>query len=539
MARAPGADNGQARLISALLSPAAYLEAPASITRLETHSSHVLLTGQHAYKIKKAVRLPFLDFSTLAKRRVDCETELRLNRRLAPAIYLEVVSITGTVDRPIVGGDGPAVEYAVKMREFPQNALLSRMLIDGTLDVRHIDELAARVAAFHGSIDVAPADGPFGVPGDILHLALDNFSQTSPLLADESDITALESLQGWTQQEFAVRAAALARRRAEGFIRECHGDLHLGNIALVDGAVTVFDCIEFNEPMRWIDVMSEIAFTAMDLQDRRRSDLSFRFLTAYLEHTGDYAGLELLRFYLVYRAMVRGKVAAIRRTQIDPGQEKVLLDEYRGYVKLAANLAGATRSALVIMNGPSGSGKTTCSQQLLEALGAVRVRTDVERKRLHGLAVTDNSRSSLAGGLYSDAATGRTYQAVCAAAARIISAGFPAIVDGSFLKRRQRERLHRLAIALRIPFLIVMCTGSGATLRARVSERLQRGGDASEADLAVLEHQLTTLDPLGPDELSNAVIWDADAPSDQMREAVVHAVVQRLDRGSRTEGRAS
>jgi len=531
MSDAPGADHGQARLIEALQNPRVWPDAPASVVKLETHSSYVMLTGQYAYKIKKAVRLPFLDFTTLTKRRVDCETEFRLNRRLAPTLYLDIVPITGSIDRPQLGGKGPAIEYALRMREFPQDALLSRLLSDGRLHARHIDELAAIVASFHQSIEVAPADGPFGIPTGILHLAVDNFGETRPLLTSESDIQKLEALHGWTMQEFAARHSTLARRRAEGFIRECHGDLHLGNIALVDGVVTVFDCIEFNEQMRWIDVMSEVAFAVMDLQDRQRPDLSFRFLTTYLEQTGDYAGMDVLRFYLVYRAMVRAKVAAIRRAQVEP-QSPVgnagLLDEYHGYVRLAATFTRASTRALVIMNGPSGAGKTSCSQVLLEALGAVRIRTDVERKRLHGLAVAEHSHSSLGGGLYGEGETNRTYEAVRVAAARVIAAGFPAIVDGSFLRRQQRDLLHELATELRIPFLIVVCTGSRATLRARISDRLHRGGDASEADLAVLEHQLMTLEPLGADEEEHAIFYDADAAPDRSRDLVVSAAVQRL-----------
>jgi aminoglycoside phosphotransferase family enzyme/predicted kinase len=497
---------------------------------IETHISYVLLTGRHAYKIKKAVRLGFLDYSTLASRRRYCELELRLNRRLAPAIYLDVVAITGIPKHPTVGGDGPVLEYAVRMREFPQEALLSHMLQQGSVTPAHIDDLAARVAAFHRAVAVAPPDGPFGIPHVVFDLAMANFAETRPILATPSDVDALDALRDWTRREFDVRAADLEGRRRDGFIRECHGDLHLGNIALVDGEMTVFDCIEFNDEMRWIDVLSEAAFTVMDLQDRGRPDFAFRFLTAYLEHTGDYEGLDLLRFYLVYRAMVRAKVAAIRREQ-SPADDG-LLDESRAYLRLAAGLAGSTRPALVIMNGPSGSGKTTCAEILLERLGAIRVRTDVERKRLHGLGVAASSSSPLGEGLYGTAETDRTYQAVRMTARRTVLAGFTAIVDGSFLRRRHRELLRDTAATLRIPFLIVACTGAPATFRARVTERLRRGADASEAGPAVLERQLSTLEPLGPDELANTVVWHTGAPAGDREEELVRLVRQRLSHQS-------
>jgi aminoglycoside phosphotransferase family enzyme/predicted kinase len=528
MAGSPQGPATQAQLVEALRQAAAS-SAPSPPRVLETHISYVLLTGTHAYKIKKAVRLAFLDYSTLASRRHYCELELQLNRRLAPSVYLDVAAITGTPDRPSLGGEGPVIEYAVRMREFRQEALLSHMLTEGSLRPEHIDDLAARVAAFHRAVSVAPPHGQFGIPEDVFTLAISNFAEARALFATPSDVEALDALQDWTEHEFEVRAGSLQRRRRDGFVRECHGDLHLGNIALVDGELTVFDCIEFNDEMRWVDVLSEAAFTAMDLHDRGRSDFAFRFLSAYLEHTGDYGGLDLLRFYLVYRAMVRAKVAAIRRKQsTERPAEDVLLDESRAYLRLATRLAGSSRPALVIMNGPSGSGKSTCAERLVERVGAIRIRTDVERKRLHGLEPGASSSSTLEGGLYGPIETERTYQAVRRAARCAVLAGFTAIVDGSFLKRRHRELLREIGNTLRVPFLIVACTGQPATLRARVAERLRGGTDASEAGLAVLERQLSTLEPLEADEIPSSVTWYADAPAAAMEDEIVHMVNQRL-----------
>ena len=301
---------------------------------LETHISYVLLTGKHAYKIKKNVRLGFLDFTTLAARRFYCEQELKLNRRLAPALYLDVVAITGTIDAPVLGGDGPALEYAVKMLEFPQEALASQLLSRNELGVADIDVLAAKVAAFHAKIEVAAPDIAFGRPDGILRIALQNFAQIRPLLAAPADRAELDALALWAEREHKAHHAAFIERQRGGFIRECHGDLHLGNIARIEGEITIFDCIEFNDAMRWIDVMSEVAFTVMDLQDRGRADLGHRFLNAYLEITGDYAGLSVLRFYLAYRAMVRAMVARLRAVQLGSGDaRRAVLAEYHGYVE--------------------------------------------------------------------------------------------------------------------------------------------------------------------------------------------------------------
>ncbi len=486
---------------------------------IETHISWVLLTGTHAYKFKKAVNLGFLDFTTLAQRREYCEQELRLNRRLAPAIYLDVVAITGTADAPAVGGDGPALEYAVRMREFPQAALASHVLARGELTPAHVDALAADVAAFHACVGVAPPDGPYGEPNGILRVALANFEATLPSAEDPVERADLDALHDWTLREHAARTPVFAARRAQGFVRECHGDLHLGNVVLIDDRLTVFDCIEFNDRLRWIDVLSEVAFVAMDLEDRGASALAHRFLNDYLEITGDYAGLPVLPFYLTYRAMVRAKVTRLRLNQIEAGDARAaLLAEYRGYLKLAARFARPPRPAIAIAHGLSGCGKTTLTQSLLELTGAVRIRTDVERKRLHGLAPDARTGSGVASGLYAADATRATYERVCADARCVVAAGDVAIVDATFLHRWQRDLFRQLAAELGVPFVIVAFAASEATLRRRLAQRSREGRGASDADIAVLEHQLRTQEPLAPDEQAFVVPYDAGAPMERARD---------------------
>ena len=497
---------------------------------IETHISWVLLTGAHAYKLKKAVNLGFLDFTTLPGRRDCCEQELRLNRRLAPAIYLDVVAITGTVDAPVVGGGGPALEYAVKMREFPQAALASHVLARGELTPAHIDALAADVAAFHGRVGVAPGDGAYGLPADILRVALANFEATRAAADDRAERADLDALHDWTQREHATCTPLFVARREQGFVRECHGDLHLGNMVLLDGRLTVFDCIEFNDRLRWIDVMSEVAFVVMDLQDRGAPALAHRFLNAYLEITGDYAGLPVLRFYLAYRAMVRAKVTRLRLNQMEPGDARAaLLSEYRAYLKLAAHYARPPRPAIAIAHGLSGCGKTTLTQGLLELTGAVRIRTDVERKRLHGLKPDDRTGSGIASGLYAAEATRATYDRVCADARCVVAAGDVAIVDATFLHRWQRDLFRQLAAELGIPFVIIAFAASEATLRRRLAQRSREGTGASDADVAVLEHQLRTQDPLAPDEQGFVVVFDAEAPMQHANDpSTWHPVLARL-----------
>jgi aminoglycoside phosphotransferase family enzyme/predicted kinase len=526
----PRSANDQARLIAALRTPSVFGGGCEHVSVLETHISYVLLTGKHAYKIKKSVSLGFLDFTTLSARRFYCEEELRLNRRLAPAMYLDVVAITGTVDAPTLGGDGPALEYAVKMREFPQETLASLLLSRSELGAADIDVLAAKVAAFHARVDVAAPDSSFGRPDEVLRIALQNFSQIRPLLETPGEEADLDALALWAEREQKARYTAFCERQRGGFIRECHGDLHLGNIARIDGEVTIFDCIEFNDAMRWIDVMSEVAFTVMDLQDRGRGDLAHRFLNAYLEITGDYAGLSVHRFYLAYRAMVRAKIARLRAVQLGASDgSRAVLNEYHGYIDLALSYARPPQPAIILTHGLAGSGKTTLSQGLLEALGAVRIRTDVERKRLHGRGPRVRSLAGIDRGLYAPDATEATYHHVCSLARGVAVAGHVAVVDATFLKRWQRDLFRKVASDLQIPFVIVTFAASESTLRERITRRAKEGHDASDADLAVLDYQLRVQEPLAPEERAEVVVYDSEASLERSLAADSwHAVVERV-----------
>ena len=509
---APGTDT-QARLVSALLRKLSSGAGAPRARLIETHISYVLLAEGFAYKIKKAVHLPFLDFRSLAARRFYCDEELRLNRRYAHELYLEVVPITGTAESPVMGGDGPPIEFAVRMREFPQTALASAALARGEVTAADIDALAATIAAAHEIADMAPAEGQYGAPDRVLRIALQNFAEIRPLLETAAELDELDALLAWTTAEQARRAAGMARRRDQGFVRECHGDLHLGNMAFVDGALTLFDCIEFNEEMRWIDTMSEIAFTTMDLRDRGRPDFSHRFLDRYLELRGDYAGLVVLRYYLVYRAMVRAKIARMRALQLDAGEAKTAaLAEYRGYVRLAAGYTEVPRPAIVITHGLSGSGKTRISQTLLEQAGAIRIRTDVERTRASGRPMGARAAPAIEAGAYTPEATRATYAHMLALARCVVDAGFVAIVDGAFLMRWQRQAFRDMAQELAVPFVIVSLVASVGTLRDRIAHRLRDGTDASEADAAVLQHQMRTQEPLDADEAAGAVVYENEAP---------------------------
>ena len=496
-------------LIQALHRPACYGHPVRKIELIETHISWVFLTGAYAYKIKKPLNLGFLDFSTLGKRRFFCQEELRLNRRLAPSLYLEVVPITGSSSAPMLGGTGEAIEYAVKMVQFPEAARLDRMLARGELHVEHVDRLAQELAEFHGRVAVAGADQPFGDPEHVLEPVAQNFTQIRARI-ETQDRTPLRRLEIWSAMSFGGLRKIFENRKRHGCVRECHGDAHLANMVWLDSRVTLFDCLEFSDNLRWIDVMSELAFLVMDLDDRGRSDLARRALNTYLEQSGDYAGLAVFRFYQVYRALVRAKVACIRLSQdgLSDVEKNRGREEYRGYAQLAERYTQPPPAALIITHGLSGSGKTWLSQQLLESLGAIRVRSDIERKRLHGLAPSEHSGSGIDSGIYSSDASQRTYAHLAQLATMILRAGHSVIVDAAFLQRAQRDRLRAVAEQEHAVFVILDIQTPENTLHARLLQRQQQKSEASEAGLTVLQHQLTIQEPLSDDERGHALTID-------------------------------
>lgn len=479
---------------------------------IETHASWVLLAGGEAWKIKKPVQLDFLDFSTLALRRAACEEELRINRRTAPQLYLGVVPITGTPQAPRLGGAGPAIEYAVHMRRFDRAAEGTQLALRGQLAAGHIDSLARQVAALHATAERARPDGPYGRPEHVARLALDNFAPLEALLAGTDAAAGLAALRRWTRAEAGRLAPLVQARRAAGRVRECHGDLHLGNIVWLDGEAVPFDALEFDPLLRWIDTMADVAFVFMDLQRHDRPDLAWRFLNLYLDLDGDHDGLALLPYFAAYRALVRAKVAALRAHAPDDAQAR---DALR-YLRLASALARPRARVLYVASGVSGSGKSSQSQALIEQRGIVRLRADVERKRLYGLA-PEQSSAAVPGGIYTRAASARTYAELRERCRSVLQAGFAVLADATFLRRAHRAEFIALARALGVPCRILAFDAPEPVLRQRVARRAALGGDASEATVAVLERQLAEREPFGAEELPLVTAVDTTATVDWTR----------------------
>jgi uncharacterized protein len=504
-------------IVAALARPAAYDHDVESVRVAETHISWVFLTGEYAYKVKKPVKFPFLDFSTLELRRRFCEEELRLNRRLAPQLYLAVVPIGGDDKAPRVGVE-PAIEYAVKMREFPEDARLDRLLAAGALAPEPLRVFGERLARFHAE---QPPLAPRQPAASALAAALENLDELRASLPAR-ELRELAALRNWTEERAASIAPAIESRAALGRYRECHGDLHLENLLALHGEILAFDALEFDARLRETDVMSEASFLTMDLAAHGRADLAYDFLTAYLEASGDYDGLDVLRFYAVHLALVRTKVRALKAAQKSATAGHSALAPY---LETARDFVAPRAPLLLITHGLSGSGKTHVTQALIGGLHAVRVRSDLERKRLHGLAASAHSGSAVGGGLYDAGSTARTYARLAEIAGAAVRNGFDAIVDATFLRRTERDTFSRIAKQHNARFAILDCVAPEEVLRRRIAARAAESRDASEANLEVLDHQLAEQDPLGGDEQRAAIRVPTDAPVDAS--ALLSALARR------------
>lgn len=482
-------------LITSLL---AKLEQPTQL--LQTHISWVILSGEFAYKIKKPVNFGFIDYTSLDKRKHYCELEIALNKRLAASLYLEVLSITGTAQSPQLGGPGMPIEYAVKMRAFDQNQLFSNLIIHHDLTVQHIEAISDLCAKFHHSAEHSP-DLILGSPESVIAPILDNFEVTAQLPAGKPYFTHLSRIKEWVDSTYQNLLPLLTKRKADGYIRACHGDLHLGNMVLFDNKPLVFDCIEFNESFRWTDVMSDVGFFAMDLEDKQRPDFASRFINRYLDITNDYDGVILLNFYQSYRAMVRAKVAAIQLEQCEKNTptEKTLQHSLKSCIDLALSYTEPHQPQLILTHGVSGSGKTTYTNQLLNDSNTIRISSDVIRKHLFGLPPFEPSSSSLRSKLYSNEAHEAVFNQLRQISEALLLANKTVIVDATFIRRDQRNLFTELARKLKVEIKALRFNIPESVLVRRHIDR-QLNQTASDANFEVAKAQLAALEPILPEE---------------------------------------
>jgi len=447
---------------------------------IQTHISWVFLTGNFAYKLKKPLDLGFLDFSTLARRKYYCEQELKLNRRLSADLYLDVLPICRQGDHYGVDSSGDIVDYCLKMRQFDQSGLLDRRLNSNQFNPAWMDQLAENTARFHAEQE---STAQFGQPHFLADHIRANLDVAGDHVGDALDESTMAELEGFVRNILPHRNDALLGRQAGGFIRPCHGDLHLKNITLINDKPCIFDCIEFSDEFRIIDTMNDVAFLVMDCDAHGRADLGFRFLSRYLEHTGDYSGLSLLNLYLFYRATVRGKVASLLATELtEKNERKQRFDEARKYFNLAAAYTRTKQAKLFAVGGLSGSGKSHLALLGSSIERAIIIRTDATRKRI---AVDFPDLE-----LYGREMHIHTYKTMFNAACTSLKAGFSVILDATFLHPNSRRQAFNLADTCAVPLHFFWLDINEAVLRERIKKRQSAANDISDADLRVLDLQL-------------------------------------------------
>lgn len=478
-------EDDQRQTIDLLMDPATH--GGADVERIDTHSAIVFLVGPRALKLKRAVRYDYLDFSSEPLRRAACEAEVQINRRTAPTLYRGVIPVTREAGGALaLGGAGRPVDWVVEMVRFDQDALLDRLASRGALDLALMPPLAGAVAHLHQTAERRDDHG--GVDGMewVVDGNADYFSGPGTAVLAR---TATDALTSETRLELRRRAPLLEERRRDGYVRQCHGDLHLRNIVLLDGRPTLFDAIEFNDRIACVDVVYDTAFLLMDLWKRDLPRHANVLFNAYLARTGDLEGLPLLPLFLSCRAAVRAKTSATAAgLQPDEGRAAELARLAAEYVDLAARLLKPAEARLVAIGGFSGSGKSTLAMSLAPGFGtppgALVLRSDEIRKSLAGVPL--HQRLGPEG--YTPGMNARVYRTLFERARRAVRGGRPVIVDAVFARPTDREAVEGVARAAGVPFAGLWLEGPPEALAERLERRRV---DASDADAAVLRLQLT------------------------------------------------
>ena len=504
--------------VKGLLSPSCFRHEVSRLELVETHISWILLTGLYAYKIKKPVNLGFLDFSTLDKRHYYCHEELRLNRRTAPDIYIAVVPVTGSVESPMMEGIGEPLEWAIKMIQFDNADQLDVMFGQSRIHDEQLDALADAATSFHDRIPHLDLKEPYGAPSQIIKPVRENYRQIPDCSGDPAVSDSAQHIQQWHEIMFHHLGTEFEQRRRQGHVRECHGDLHLRNITFHQGRPVLFDCIEFDPNLRWIDTINDMAFLIMDCWEKGHQEAAFRILNRYLENNGDYRALVLLPFYMVYRAMVRAKVACISRQQSLHSGDLECAEKHsrdlKKYTEFSETIIRPGTPLLIITHGLSGSGKTVISGRIIERLPAIRIRSDVERKRLFSGESHSARKDRIDEGLYSASKSERTYRHLADLAEKILSAGFNVVIDAAFLRYEQREFFREVAKKQSAVFRIISFHAPISLLEQWLTKRQRENRDASDAGVDVLHHQLRTREPLDEKESEMTLFVDTSGTVD-------------------------
>jgi len=501
-------------LVKALLQPKAYPQAPGKIELVQTQMSFVFLTDEFVYKVKKAVNLGYLDYTSLEKRQFYCQREVELNHRLCPEVYLGVVPITRDKGTISVGGRGEVIEHAVKMRRLPQQAMMDVLLGDNRVSPEMVTRVAQKLAAFHQKAETNANISAFGEIKAVTQNTDENFDQTKKYIGTTLSREKCQRIKDYTDDFTRGNASLFGKRIANGRIRDCHGDLHTAHICFTDG-ICIYDCIEFNDRFRYADVASEIAFLAMDLDHYGRADLSRSLVNAYVAESRDKELLKLLGFYKCYRAYVRGKVESFKLDDpyIAPAEKRHTLEVASSYFDLARAYT-RSKPALFITTGLVGTGKTFLAQALAKRLGLAVISSDVTRKQLADIPVTEHRFEEFDSGIYSAEFSTKTYDKMFSEANHILSDGGSVILDASFTKAGERLKAKGLAEEMGADFLIIECTLDEESIKQRLAQRLEQGS-ASDGRWEIYQPQKRAFETVVEVPPQKHVIIDSSKPVEE------------------------
>lgn len=513
-------------LVQALLEPRAYLEKPQRIELEQTQMSFVFIGDDYVYKVKKPVNLGYLDYTTLEKRHFYCQREVELNRRLCPDVYLCVVPITRGKGGIVIGGQGKAIEYAVKMHHLPRQAMMDVMLINNKVSVEMVANVAKKLADFHHHAETNATISTFGNLDTITQNTEENFSQAEKYIGITIPPDRYQRIKNYTHSFIADNAALFQQRVAEGRIRDCHGDLHSAHICFTNG-ICIYDCIEFNDRFRYCDVASEVAFLAMDLDHYGRADLAHSFVDTYVAQSQDRELLNLLDFYKCYRAYVRGKVESFKLDDphISEVDKRQASETASSYFDLADSYTRA-KPLLIITTGLVGTGKTTLAHALAKRLGLVTISSDVIRKRLAGIPLAEHRFEPFNSGIYSVTFSRKTYDKMFDEAERFLNKKGSVILDASFLTRAERLKAKELAEKMGADFFILECTLNEADVKKRLAQRLEKGS-ISDGRWEIYQRQKNKFELVMELPPANHIIIDTS----QAEEQAIKQVMAALNKG--------
>jgi len=508
--------------VEALLNPSTYPQHPAAVELQQTQMSFIFLTGEYAYKTKKAVDLGYLDYTTLEKREYFCRQELELNRRLCPAGYLDVVPITQSPDGIRLGGKGEVIEYAVKMKQLPRDRMMDLLLPLDEVTPAMLKQVAGLMADFHSGAATCPAINAYGSLEGIRTNTDENFDQTVKYINTLIPEKFHRMIREYNDKFLSGNTSLFNNRVSGGKIRDCHGDLHAAHVCFGD-QIYIYDCIEFNDRFRYCDTSSEIAFLAMDIDRYGRADLSESFVQDYISAGCDREMGDLLDFYKCYRAYVRGKVSCFKYDDPYLKDKKAIEQEAQLYFNLAYRYA-FPKPVLIITTGLIGSGKTTAATAAGRGLGCAVLSSDVVRKELAGIPPTERHYNGFASGLYSRQSTQQTYNELFRRAGELLEKGRTVVLDASFMKRSDRLAAHQLAVKCGAAFLALECTAPDETIRQRLEER-SRAGSVSDGRWEIFADIKKEFDPVTELAPMEHLILDTASSSGN----IIASLLQRIN----------